>query len=230
MKTIKNEMLEKMLRDPEVGSEVKSSLGRLYSDEDAPSFLQELLAGNVSYDLMHQLLSDDDEVNEAKLEQADKIFEGVKRFIESNGWHASVIDKEYRVLALGFSMQNTSLNVLIRVDANAESLSINTTLPITCLEEYRMLMGSELSKINESIRFGAFRLDEDDGEITYRFTYSIAGQDFLPDVFDRYLDCCLIIPDIHYNSIVKTATGSISNQEKIKIIGDIKKLACAINS
>lgn len=126
-------------------------------------------------------------------------------------------------------MRNTLLKVLILIDAAAESLTIDTTLPITCLTEYRMIMGSKLNKINKTLRYGAFLLDEDDGEITYRFTYSIAGQEFNPAMFENYLGCCLLIPDENYKSIARSATGSMTNQEKIKIVLEIKKLGCAIN-
>jgi len=125
----------------------------------------------------------------------------------------STIDKENRAFVLGFSMRNTLLKVLILIDAAAESLTIDTTLPITCLAEYRMIMGSILNKINKNMRYGAFLLDEDDGEIAYRFTYSIAGQEFNPAMFENYLGCCLLIPDENYKSIARSATGSMTNQE-----------------
>jgi len=126
-------------------------------------------------------------------------------------------------------MENTLLKVLILIDAAAEDLTIVTTLPITCLAEYRMIMESKFNKINGTLRYGKFWLDEDDGEIIYRFTYSIAGQEFTPAMFENYLGCCLLTPDVYYKSIARSATGSMTNQEKTKIVLEINKLACAIN-
>lgn len=65
---------------------------------------------------------------------------------------------------MGFSMKNAAFKVLVRVVAEAERATINVTRPISCLSEYRFLMDNKLSRINETLRYGAFRLDEDDGE------------------------------------------------------------------
>lgn len=225
METMKAEVLEEALENPEDDQEVEE----LCPDEDESDFLKEALAKDQTATFMRRLLRGKEE-DQGKRERADRFFDGIKEFVESSDWYASIMDKEQHVIGMGFTMQNTTLKVLIQIDVDTESLSINATLPIICLEEYRMLMGSKLSKLNEKLRFGAFRLDEDDGEINYRFTYSIEGQEFLPQVFEKYLDCCLITPDLNYKSIARTATGSMSNQEKIRVIGDIKKMADAINS
>lgn len=228
--TRNNEMLAKMMEDPALDADFKEFLERLHEDEDGPSdLLKSLLSGDFPSDLLKHLL-DDDEVSEEKECKAVKVFEDIKAFIEGNKWKASIIDPENKVFILGFSMRNTSLRVMVRVDAEAESICCNTTLPITCMEEYRMLMGSKLNQMNESLRYGAFRLDEDDGEITYRFTYSYSGQDFNAKMFDNYLDCCLITPDLQYKKIAKIATGSLSKEEKVQVLESLKMLAKAINA
>lgn len=224
-----NKDFAKMMANPELDPKVKGFLEMLQNDDDVPSdLLEKLCSGGLPTGLLDKLL-EEDEVDEGKIKQADSFFESIKSFIDGNEWHASIVDKENRVFVMGFSMRNTSLKVMVRVDGDAESVTINSILPISCLKEYRMLMGSMLTRINETLRYGGFRLDEDDGEITYRYTYSISGQEFNSKMFDNYLDCCLITPDMNYKKIVKYATGALSKDEKVEVLGNLKTLAVAIN-
>ena len=210
--TRNNEMLAKMMEDPALDTDFKEFLERFHGDEDGPSdLLKSLLSGDLPSDLLKHLL-DDDDVSEEKECKAVKVFEDIKAFIERNEWKASIIDPENKVFILGFSIRNTSLRVMVRVDAEAESICFNTTLPITCMEEYRMLMGSKLNQMNENLRYGAFHLDEDNAKM-----------------FDNYLDCCLITPDLQYKKIAKIATGSLSKEEKLSVLEKLKALANAIN-
>lgn len=227
MTDTRNGALPEMIATTDLDSRAKGILEMLEKDENVPPELLERLLGGGS-DLIRRLFSDEN-IDEEKIKRADAFFEGIKAFVDGNEWHASVVDKENRVIVMGFSMRNTSLKVLVRVDAEVESVTINTTLPISCLTEYRLLMDSKLGRLNETLRYGAFRLDEDDGEITYRLTYSMAGQEFNSKMFDNYLDCCLITPDINYKKIVKYATGALSKDEKIEVLGKLKSLAVAIN-
>lgn len=189
---------------------------------------EELLSEEVA-GLMRRFLSDDG-VDPEKVEQADRVYEGVESFIESHGWNTILVDKKNRRFILGFALPNAPFEVAFRVDAETESLTINVVFPVNCREEYRMLMDCKLSRLNEGMRFGAFRLDEDDGEITYRFTYSYAEQGFLPKVFERYLECCLFASDMNYKRIEGLANGSLSGREKLEMISDIRKLADAVSA
>lgn len=163
-----------------------------------------------------------------KVENADRVFEGVKAYIDQNKWRANKEDPKHRIFELCFSMKYTSLKVTVRIEAITETISIITTLPITCLKEYRIIMGRHLNDIGTP-PFGAFHLDEDDGEISHRFTYLYTGSDFNPALFDTYLDNCLIASDLNYISIAKKATGSLSTKERLKLNQEIKQLAYAIN-
>lgn len=227
MTDTRNGALSEMIEGVDLDSRAKGFLEMLEKDENVPPELLERLRGGGS-DLIRRLFSDED-TDEEKVKQADAYFKGIKSFVDEQEWYTSVVDKENRVIVMGFSMKNAAFKVLVRVDAEAESATINATLPISCLSEYRFLMDSKLSRLNETLRYGAFRLDEDDGEITYRLTYSIAGQEFNNKMFDNYLDCCLITPDINYKKIVKYATGALSRDEKVEVLGKLKSLAVAIN-
>lgn len=227
MTDTRNGALSEQVAGADLDPRAKGFMEMLEKDENVPPELLEELRGAGS-DLIRRLFSDED-TDEEKVKQADAYYEAIKSFIDKNEWHASIVDKENRVIVMGFSMKNAAFKVIVRVDAEAESVTINATLPISCLSEYRFLMDSKLSRLNETLRYGAFRLDEDDGEITYRLTFSIAGQEFNDKMFDNYLDCCLITPDINYKKIVKYATGALSREEKVEVLGKLKSLAVAIN-
>lgn len=150
--------------DPNV-MKAKDFLEMIEKDENVPPELLEKLRSGGN-DLVRRLFSDED-TNEEKVKQADTYFEGIKSFVDEHEWNTSVVDKENRVIVMGFSTKIASFKVLVCVDAEAKSATINTTLPISCLSEYCFLMDSKFSRLNKTFRYGAFRLDEDNGEITY---------------------------------------------------------------
>ena len=83
--TRNNEMLAKMMEDPDLDTDFKEFLERLQADEDGPSgLLKSLLSGDLPSDLIKNLL-DNDDVSEEKESNAVKIFEDIKAFIEGNG-------------------------------------------------------------------------------------------------------------------------------------------------
>lgn len=162
----------------------------------------------------------------AKEACADRAFGALKNYC-SKKWHANKEDPEHRLFELCFSMMFTSLKVIVRIEAKTETISIITILPITRLKEYRIIMGRHFNELE--VPFGSFHLDENGGEISHRFTYICSEEGFDSDVFEKYLDNCLIAADMNYVSIAKTATGSLTTKERIKWNHDIKQLAYAIN-
>ena len=138
MTDTRNGALSEQVAGADLDPRAKGFMEMLEKDENVPPELLEKLRGAGS-DLIRRLFSDED-TDEEKVKQADAYYEGIKSFIDKNEWHASIVDKENRVIAMGFSMKNAAFKVLVRVDAEAESVTINATLPISCLSEYRFLM------------------------------------------------------------------------------------------
>lgn len=176
---------------------------------------------------VHHNTVENNKLAAAKKACADRVFEGVKALLCEKGWHVNKEDSEHRLLELCFSMMFTSLKVIVRVDAKTETISIITMIPITCLKEYRIIMGRHFNELE--VPFGSFHLDEDDGEISHRFTYLYSEERFNPDIFEKYLDNCLIAADMNYAGIAKKATGSLTTKERLNWNQDIKQLAIAIN-
>lgn len=211
------EFLEKAIAQTTEDPEIRELLASMGSDmEDAEK-------------LLGSLMEADSEPDPKIMESAGKVFDGIKAFFDEKGWHSPVANRERGYFLIGFKMMFTSIRVDVHVEAEVEAIRINAILPVICEEEYRLVMGSYLTRLNQHLRFGAFHLDEDDGEITYRFSYSYAGEGFNKVKFEQYLDACTITPDGSYRPIVRFATGRFTDEEKVDYFHRIKAFAVAIN-
>lgn len=225
----KRELMMKMIADPKVSPRAKKALRTFLADaNDPPGVFEDMPSGDDPTNLLKCHYDENDEENAKKEQQAIEMFDGIQAFIEDNNWHPRIVAPKRKAVLLGFSMRRTALKVLVHVDAEAESICMQTTLPITCPKEYRMLLGSTLNQLNESFRYGAFRLDADTGAVTYRFSYFISGQAFNAKIFSKYLRCCLAVPDINYKLIAGIAAGSMSQEEKATILENLQMLTDAI--
>lgn len=108
-----NKDFTEMMSDPELDPKVKEFLAMLQNDDDVPPDLLEKLCSDSLPELIDKLL-EENEVDEDKIKQADSFFESIKSFIDENEWLASIVDRENRVLIIGFPMRNTSLQVMLR--------------------------------------------------------------------------------------------------------------------
>lgn len=168
-------------------------------------------------------------LNEEDEKRADYYFEKIKSYIEENHWIPTVVNRNDRVFIIDFSMRYCELNTMIIVDN--DSVTFNTILPVSFSPKSYIPMAIAISQINMDLKFGAFHPDEDDGEVSYRFSYSIIKENhFNKEVFENYFTRCLITPDIYFHKIIRVATGKLQKEEQMKILNKIKDFATTLIS
>ena len=68
---------------------------------------------------------------------------------------------------LGFGVKGVNLRIRIHVEADPDVCRIDAVLPISADSTYEYPLCKVLAKENFAKRFGSFKYDERDGEITY---------------------------------------------------------------
>ena len=198
-------------------------------DEEMKEFLEAMENDPDAEGIFEALSAKKEKDDSEKANEAQAIFKDVELFFVEKGWRPQLLDGDDRVIMTGFQLRNFPARVMIVVEKDSQSIRINSTLPIVCEEGYRMILGSYLTELNQDLRYGGFHLDKEDGEVTYRYTYSYMGDAFNKEKFDMLLNACLITPDINYRKISHIATGKLAQEEKLDYFKQVKRFASAIS-
>lgn len=207
------EMVQQMMEDPQVDQKVKDRLMQIQNDGELEELIKEWEKAKTQ--------------DEEKEIRAKAIFTGIKAFFADQGWKA-VCDDKRRVAVLGFRMRNATIKTYITVNEEVESIRINTILPVQCIPECRLVLGSYLNDLNLNLRYGGFHLDPADGEVTFRYSYCYSGEGFNAEKFDTYLDACTIGPDRDLKKIARIATGRLEEESRQEYFAAIQAFMAAM--
>ena len=150
---------------------------------------------------------DDDEPEVIDLSDED-VFKGsiatVKEFLDENNWHysSSMRRPDLCIYELGFTVRKVSLRLKISVETDPNVCRIDAILPITADEIYEYPLCKQLAKENYMKRFGSFKYDERDGEVSYEYS-------FLINTGIRKADL-----DTYFHAVVSTAAGGFAEIRK----------------
>ena len=207
---------------------LKQLIEQVSGDKDAPEGLLELLKRMSEDPDLDALVRDNKEEAARKEAVANEYSENIHAFFERKGWHYTALDSKGRVMLLGFKMRNSTVRLQIIVEEDAECIRFNIQL-FTCLEEYRLAMSEYISELNYPLRYGAFHIDKEDGEVTYRYSVSYKNMPFSEEAFEGYIDACTVTTDRNYRDLSKIATGKFNDKEKKDWFRKIKQFAIALS-
>ncbi len=209
------EMIEQMMEDPQVDQELKDRLLEIQSEGELEELITEW--------------EEEEALDGDKRTRAQVVFTGIQDFFFDQEWKA-VCDNERLIAVLGFRMRNATMKTYVAVNEDVESIRINTILPVQCVPECRLVLGSYLNDLNLNLRYGGFHLDPADGEVTFRYSYCYSGEGFNAEKFDTYLDACTIGPDRDLKKIAKIATGRLDEETRQKTFADIQAFVAAMEA
>lgn len=207
---------------------LKQLIEQFSGDKDAPEGLLELLKRMSEDPDLDALVRDNKEETARKEAVANEYAENIHAFFERKGWHYTALDSKGRVMLLGFKMRNSTVRLQIIVEEDAECIRFNIQL-FTCLEEYRLAMSEYITELNHPLRYGAFHIDKEDGEVTYRYSVSYKDLPFSAEAFEGYIDACTVTTDRNYRDLSRIANGKISDEEKKDWFRKIKQFAIALS-
>lgn len=207
---------------------VKALFEQIASAGDAPEGLLDVLKKMSDDPDLAELLQSHEDDEAKKEEIALRYAEQIQEFFSTKGWHYTSMDPTGKIMVLGFRMRNSTVRLEVIVEARAECVRFNTSL-LTCQAEYRLAMSQYISELNMPLRYGAFHLDMNDGEVTYRYSTSFKGIPFSAESFENYVDACIITADSNYKELGKIANGRFDDNEKKEWFKKIKEFAIALS-
>lgn len=216
--------------DGEKGRELKALIEEIRARADAPEELIKMLESiPEGASLEEELVKIQEQLVKARAVYAAEICGLIHDFFNKRSWHYVNMDTEGMRMLTAFKMRNTTVRLYIFVEPEAECLQFNVILPVTCEEEYRLVVSDYITELNRPLRYGAFQMNKEDGEISYRYSVSYKGMLFSEAAFENYIDACTITVDKEIRALSKLATGRLTDEEKRNWFLKIKVLASALS-
>lgn len=177
--------------------------------------------------------NDDDEpvvLSEKNKDYMAKATAAVKEFLEENDWHYGTreIRPDLVLYELGFGVHNVNLRIRIHVEADPNVCRIDAVLPISADSTYEYPLCKVLAKENFAKRFGSFKYDERDGEITYEYSF-LARHGIFKDDLDVYFHAVVSSAVSCYDDIRKCCVGRFKGKEVNEILKKVNDLVSDIS-
>lgn len=140
------------------------------------------------------------------------ICDQIERFLKEDDWKYQ-LDTQKELIKMGMSLSSKMKHADIMIDLREDKYFVYYTCPLNTGEDERAEMRELLNRINYSIMFGNFEMDERDGEI--RFRYAVDCQDALPsqEVIKGSLYRPLLTLKRYGDAIVQVLMGVATGQE-----------------
>ena len=215
-----NERLLQMLleKQQELGSEI--------SDEEA-----EEAAGEVFKEhLLEALRSvvphvEDDSDEEEWSEIMEDAMEVVHRVFRKRGWKYRdyTHQKGVKAFELGIRENGKLLHVKVFLESNAKVCRIDAEFPFQAERDFVYPLCEKLMKENYPRRFGALQYDERDGELSYRYSFSIR-HGLHEDDFQNLMMAVMASAYASYDVVKQYAVGRFRKAERDAITCKAQKL------
>lgn len=126
---------------------------------------------------------------------------------------------------LGFNVSNTNLRIVVLVEDAPKRIRVHAMLPIAGDKTYEYLLSKAIVDANRRFVFGAFQYDQEDGELTYEYSYPVK-HGFYKDDFLSIIHAVIrtAVDDDAYGAIKKAAQGRYKRAEREEILRRIAPL------
>lgn len=177
--------------------------------------------------------SDDGEpvsLSEESMERLKCARATVEEFLNDNKWHYSTneIRSDIVVYELYFVVNNISLRVRIRVETDPDVCQIDAIFPVSADATYEYPVCRALVNENYRKRFGSFKYDERDGEISFEYSF-ITRRGIDKEDLGIYFNTVMGSAVSGYENIRKCCIGRFKNDEITEMLKKINALVSDIS-
>ena len=154
----------------------------------------------------------------AKPESAPKsLFEQVGIWLEANDWRYSE-NTEKGYYSLQIECDPGSVRMIIDTDEKEGSnfLLAYVLYPVRVPEARRQAVMELITRANYKMTLGNFEMDFADGEIRFRMSLDLVGQDFTDDSIERVFTYSLRIANRLYAPLLGVAFGEIAASDAVE--------------
>lgn len=164
----------------------------------------------------------------ADVDYMEKTSEAVEEAFDTQGWKnysKRSVRSDLMQYELGFNVDNTKLRIRVLVEDAPKRIRVYAVLPIAGEKTYEYLLSKAIVDANKRFVFGAFQYDQDDGELTYEYSYPVK-HGFYQDDFLSIVHAVIrtAVDDDSYASIKKAAQGRYKRTEREAILRKIAPL------
>ncbi len=152
----------------------------------------------------------------------------VQALLESNGWKYDKHEGKENKLVMPFRLTNLTAIVIVTISEEVDAISVKVLMPEECDEKFFLAINDYFARTNYSLRYGAFHIDHDDGELSYRYATQCTMETFDKETIDDYIRICMNTVDKHYPVIERLATGQLTSDEKKRYLIQSKMLVIGV--
>ena len=192
-------------------------------DESAMALLHKMDHDTVQW----KKASIDNPDTEQFLERAEA---DVIAFFEKHQLHYVRRAPEQAIVIYELPFRTKNINYLVRVilEAEAKACRIDAVYPFSAEKIYEYPLCRAIAKENFRYRYGALQYDERDGEISFRYSYSISHGVY-EDELGRSFECVLRSAENSYAVVQKNCVGKYKRNEAKEMLNELNALVGDLN-
>lgn len=178
--------------------------------------------------MMESMKTMEDKVISAEKEERHEVAKKVQALLEANGWKYEKHEGKENKLVMPFRLTNLTAIVIVTVSEEVDAISVKVLMPEECDQKFFLAINDYFARTNYSLRYGAFHIDHDDGELSYRYATQCKVDTFNEETIDDYIRICMNTVDKHYPVIERLATGQLTSDEKKRYLMQSKMLVMGV--
>lgn len=145
------------------------------------------------------------------------IFQALVNFFTLDDWSFTRIQGE-QVLHLGFQGENGKWNCYAQAREKQEQFVFYSICPLLAPENKRGFVADFITRANYSMIIGNFEMDFDDGEIRYKTSIDIDGDQLTSDIIKRLVYANVTMMDEYLPGIIAVIEKDVSPVDAIRSI------------
>lgn len=150
----------------------------------------------------------------------------VKKYLDSKNYNYRSYSTrpDVEIFEMNLTVGEVTFRIKIRVETDPNACRISAFLPIAADPLYVYPLSLAMAKLNYRKRYGAFKYDERDGEMSYEFNFRITHGINLED-FHVYFRSVINTSSDGYKIIRNNSVGKYKKSEADEILEKLKMLA-----